>query len=83
MKSRLYKHIVSVLFGLLIMFSFVSPASRGLYISMPVNTSKESINEGTTRGEEIKYYYRVYNGHLQYRIWSITYGRWITEWTNC
>ena len=32
------------------------------------------------KGEELKYYFRIYNGKWQYRIWSVTYGRWVTDW---
>lgn len=35
------------------------------------------------KGEEFIYYYRIYNGVKQYRIWSATYSRWVTDWTNC
>ena len=36
--------------------------------------------EGPTRQEQFKWYYRMYNGHEQKRLWSITYARWVTEW---
>lgn len=32
------------------------------------------------RAEEFRYYYRAYNGKLQIRVWSLTYGRWVTDW---
>ena len=32
------------------------------------------------RWEEISYYYRVIDGRLQFRIWSVTYGYWLTDW---
>ena len=32
------------------------------------------------RAEETIWYYRVYNGLLQRRLWSITYGYWLTDW---
>jgi hypothetical protein len=33
--------------------------------------------------EVLEVYYRVLpNGITQYRIWSVTYGVWRTEWTN-
>jgi len=25
-------------------------------------------------------YWRWHNGHLQMRVWSITNGRWLTDW---
>lgn len=32
--------------------------------------------------EETKWYYRTENGVLQRRQWSLTYGRWMSEWTD-
>ena len=32
------------------------------------------------RPEETVWYFRVNNGILQMRLWSITYGRWLTDW---
>lgn len=33
--------------------------------------------------EEFEVAYRYHNGKYQYRIWSRTYGRWVTDWTDC
>ena len=30
--------------------------------------------------EQTKWYYRMNNGVLEQRLWSITYGHWITAW---
>lgn len=32
------------------------------------------------RGEETCWYYRKVNGVEQMRLWSITYGIWLTDW---
>ena len=32
------------------------------------------------KAEEFQYYYRIYNGTLQIRVWSMTYCRWVTDW---
>lgn len=32
------------------------------------------------QAEEKVWYTRIHNGWLQKRLWSITYGRWLTEW---
>ena len=32
--------------------------------------------------EQIRLYFRNNGGVLQFRVWSITNGRWITEWTD-
>ena len=33
------------------------------------------------RPEETKWYYRILDDYyVQRRLWSLTYGRWLTEW---
>lgn len=34
----------------------------------------------STRAEETRWYFRVLNGMVQKRLWSLTYGRWLTDW---
>lgn len=47
---------------------------------VPTETSEEGI---TPYAEETKWYYRVYSGRLQRRLWSLTYRCWLTEWIDC
>ena len=42
---------------------------------IPKNTE-----ESVTRAEETKWYYRYNNGVKEKRLWSITYGVWLTDW---
>lgn len=30
--------------------------------------------------EEFKVVYRYHDGKYQYRVWSLTYGYWVTDW---
>lgn len=30
--------------------------------------------------EQTEWYYRIYNGNIEKRLWSITYGKWLTDW---
>ncbi|MBE6968193.1 MAG: hypothetical protein E7444_07140 [Ruminococcaceae bacterium] len=32
------------------------------------------------RGEETRWYFREIDGVKQARLWSLTYGRWLTDW---
>lgn len=32
------------------------------------------------RAEEFQIFVRIYNGKKQYRIWSVTFGYWVTDW---
>ncbi len=34
----------------------------------------------STRAEETIWYFRVLNGMVQKRLWSLTYRRWLTDW---
>jgi hypothetical protein len=36
--------------------------------------------EEPTRAEEFMWFYRTYQGRRQKRLWSITYGEWVTDW---
>ena len=48
----------------------------------PINEIEIKSGEGTIlRAEEIIYYYKYDSaGRLMYRIWSVTYSRWKTDW---
>jgi len=35
------------------------------------------------RSEAFKWYYRTHNGVEQKRLWSLTYGYWVTDWIDC
>lgn len=34
----------------------------------------------TPQTEEVEWVFRVYYGVTQKRLWSITYGKWLTDW---
>jgi hypothetical protein len=76
MKKRF---LVFLIIGV-IALSFATPAMATVaVITEPVNIVVEEENSINT--EMTQFYWRTYNGRLQYRVWSITYGRWITDWT--
>ena len=35
------------------------------------------------RPEEFMWFYRIHNGVQQMRLWSLTYGYWVTDWIDC
>ena len=39
--------------------------------------------EEQTREEVLMWFYRMHNGIQQKRLWSVTYGYWITDWIDC
>ncbi len=30
--------------------------------------------------EQTEWVYRIHNGYYEKRLWSITYGKWLTDW---
>lgn len=52
--------------------------------AIPSYAASLSENEGgiEVHAEQTEWYYRTYNGHRQRRLWSITYGKWLTDWEN-
>lgn len=52
--------------------------------SVPAFAAEPSATESQAtvepRTEEAVWYTRVYNGKLQKRLWSTTYGIWLTDW---
>lgn len=44
-----------------------------------VKASHVIVNE-PTRQEETEWYFRIYMGRYQMRLWSITYEKWLTDW---
>lgn len=34
----------------------------------------------SVQAEQTEWYYRVVDGRLEKRLWSRTYGRWLTDW---
>lgn len=54
------------------------------FISLPTFAAEPSIDEAQStidpRVDTTTWYTRVYNGKLQKRLWSNTYGVWLTDW---
>lgn len=76
------KRVISLLFALLIMLSVSIPAFADT-LEAPDGSDVEiiAVKPGeSTRAEETTWYFRVYYGMLQMRKWSLTYGRWLTDW---
>lgn len=68
--------IISV-FILCTMFSATAYAD---FISTDSTPSLASESEVMPRAEETGWYYRNNNGMIEKRLWSYTYGKWLTDW---
>ena len=62
--------IVLLLSSCLFPVSFVAQAALPASIEDPVAPA----------AEQTVWYNRIYNGKLQKRLWSITWGEWLTDW---
>jgi len=75
------KRFIVYLFASLMALSFAVPAMAADAVAVePTYAAAEQ--EIAPRTEMTQFFWRTYNGQLQFRIWSITNGRWLTEWTN-
>ena len=69
--------------------SFSVSASAFAVVDVQVITESTQESELFTEGqgfepftEMVQVYWRNYFGQLQWRVWSITNGKWLTEWEN-
>ena len=45
---------------------------------------QEELRDGDPmRPEEFMWFFRYYEGRKQKRLWSLTYGHWVTDWIDC
>lgn len=71
------KIIICAVLVLLLCCSFVTPAFAAPYDSSPAETTDAS---NGARAEQTKWYYRVNNGIMEKRLWSLTNEVWLTDW---
>lgn len=74
MKSKLEKSLMYAVISVLVL----SNIPNNVYAVSPVIDS--NIVDIKPYAEEVKWYYRDINGRQQKRLWSRTYGHWITDW---
>ena len=76
------KRFISLILALVICLSFSALA----FAESPEVPEKENgeelvISGDQTRWEETEWYYRITgDGLVQKRLWSLTYGYWLTDW---
>lgn len=76
------KRLLSLLLALIMVLSLhVAAFADGLEAPDGSDVEIIAVEPGeSTRAEETEWYYRVYDGMLQARLWSITYRYWKTDW---
>lgn len=75
------KRLLSLLLALLMLAS-ISIAAFAEAPAQSEGSEEETVinSDEPTRQEETEWCFRIYMGRRQMRLWSITYGRWLTEW---
>jgi len=74
------KKLVALLLISMLTLSFAVPAMAVEAVAVePVNSTVE-YQEISPFFEQTEIFWRTYRGHLQMRVWSVTRGRWLTDW---
>ena len=75
------KKIISVIIVLVLMFSLAIPAAASDVPTQVEIKDAEGYAAGISpRWEQTEWVFRVNNGVVEQRLWSITFGRWLTDW---
>lgn len=45
-------------------------------------TETVTATQSVGRTQQVKIYTRMHNGKKQYRVWSVTEGKWLCDWTD-
>lgn len=76
MKKKLFASIGA----LLLCLSLSSPAFADDTVMAEEPPVAEASSEIQPLAEETEWVVRNYNGRIQMRLWSCTYGKWLTDW---
>lgn len=63
----------------LALITFLLPLGNEVFANSN-NISEENTPNITFYSEQFKWYYRDRKGGTQRRLWSMTYGYWVTDW---
>ena len=61
-------------------FLIAFPAVPAVQVYAATSDNVHITAEVVTRAEQTVWKYRTVNNKLQKRLWSITYGKWLTDW---
>ena len=84
------KKLLVCVLAIVMLFSMAVPAvaatpQQAMPVSIAIDTGYD-LSGGYVAispfNEETRIYWRTLNGVLQFRVWGITSGRWLTPWTN-
>ncbi len=72
------KRLVSTLLALMLCFGLSATAfadNSSQHIG-----AKRAFSIVSPLAEQTEWIYRTNNGNIEKRLWSITYGKWLTDW---
>jgi len=74
------KRFISVLCVFIVCLTLLNSISYADFICID-DIPMASIEEiALPNAEQTEWYWRIYNGNYEKRLWSITYGKWLTDW---
>lgn len=73
------KRFIASIGALLLCFSLSSPAFAD-DTTIEERPVAETASEIQPCAEETEWVVRIYNGRVEKRLWSCTYGKWLTDW---
>ena len=74
------KKIVSLALVAIALFVSTVPAYAGIADAAATEPNPILTENVTERAEVTQWYFRMNNGVLEMRLWSVTYGFWKTDW---
>ena len=84
MKKRL---LMFLLAGLMLLSLAVPAMAADVISAPPSGVSECELMEKAgiamePRSEQTEIHFRTFQGQLQFRVWGVTSGRWLTDWLN-
>ena len=79
MLKKTFVSIIAVVLVFSCLTGVASAATVAQSYTIEVETT-EADGEMSVSAEETEWYLRVFEGRLQKRLWSNTYGKWLTDW---
>ena len=79
MKKRFVRGIAT----LLLVANFAGGTQVFAMESLPTSPVNMQIEESSVRAEETVMIYKDIDGVTYRRLWSYTYGKWLTDWIRC
>lgn len=81
MKQKFSKLLTTMMIALLLLGAFPAFATSEDVVPAPaVLTASQANGDMTVQSDSLQWYYRIYNGQTQKRLWSHNLGMWLTNW---